>query len=143
MAYPHRRLVAAGFALAALLATPAFAIAATSHTSVWETKTVICGIEAPALSKTEVLCQAKGVPRPPHTTTNVGDPGVVLAAHGKPALILMSQDQYPANSTIRTLVTGTHWSGRGVTCTIARRTVTCTNRSKHGFTIGNDRYKHF
>jgi hypothetical protein len=142
MSHPGKRLVAATM-LAALLAAPAVADAVTSHTSVWETKTVVCGIESPDLSKTGVLCQARGVPRPPHGSIDEGDPGVVIEAHGRPQLILMSQDEYPANSKIMTLSNGTDWRARGVTCEIARTIVTCKNESKHGFTIGNGRYEHF
>jgi hypothetical protein len=142
MAYPGRVLTVATM-LTVLLAAPAVADVGTSHTTVWETETVICGIESPGLSKTDVLCQARGVPRPPHGSTSEGDPGVIIAARGKPQLILMSQDEYPAKSKIRTLSNGTVWSARGVACNIARTTVTCKNESKHGFTIGNDRYTHF
>ncbi|MGO9974868.1 MAG: hypothetical protein ACLP01_19110 [Solirubrobacteraceae bacterium] len=142
----YARTIAAEGALTAAVAvlTPAVAAAGASHTSLWQTKTnVLCGIEAPAISRTEVLCQATGVPRPPHSSRNEGDPGVVLADHGSPQLILMSQDLYPSGATSVTLPAGTVWSARGVTCTIAVKTVTCKNRSGHGFTIGNGKYKHF
>jgi hypothetical protein len=39
---------------------------------------------------------------------------------------------------------GTVWSTKRSACTISRgRTVTRTNRSRHGFTIGNGRYGSF
>ena len=144
MSCARKLAAAAAFSVSALVAAPTIAAAGTSHSSVWETKTVICGIESAALSKTEVLCQATGVPRPPYAPpAEPGDPGVVLAAHGKPQLVLISQDSYPPNSKVKKLSNGTVWGARGVTCTIARKTVTCKNRSKHGFTIGNGKYKHF
>jgi hypothetical protein len=42
-----------------------------------------------------------------------------------------------------TLKKGSRWSSFGVTCTLAAKTVTCKNKSDHGFTIGNGKYKAF
>ncbi len=66
-----------------------------------------------------------------------------LAARGKPSLELISQDSYVPSAKTRTLATGAVWVARGVTCKVAVKTVTCTNGSHHGFTIGNRRYKSF
>lgn len=115
----------------------------TSHAPLWEVPelSVICGVENPALSKTKVLCQAPGVPRPPHSSPNEGDPAVTLAAGGKPQLVLISQDSYPPTATARTLGAGRTWSSRGVTCRISAHAVTCKNGAKHGFTFRNKHYK--
>ena len=59
-----------------------------------------------------------------------------------PQLILISQDTF-ATDKIETLSPGSTWSRRSVTCTVAEKTVTCKNRSKHGFTIGHGHYKSF
>jgi hypothetical protein len=39
--------------------------------------------------------------------------------------------------------TTTTWSNLGVTCKVNGKAVTCTNAAKHGFTIGNRKYKSF
>jgi hypothetical protein len=117
----------------------------TSHVAVWEDPglNVICGVENQVISKTKVLCQGTGVPRPPHASPNEGDPGVTLAATGKPQLVLISQDSYPPNATPRTLGAGRTWSSRGVTCKISTHAVTCKNGAKHGITLRNGHYKAF
>ena len=133
-------LIAAGVLL------PASASAgSTSHVSLWQNKkgSVECGIEASALSKKEILCSARGIPRPPHSNPNVGDPFVELASTGKPKLVLISQDSFPSGAKTHTLANGTVWSNRGVTCTLGAKTVTCKNGAHHGFTIGNGHYKSF
>ena len=125
---------------------PATATAGTtSHVSVWQnkSKTMQCGITANVISRKNILCSAKGVPRPKHGNPNVGDPFVQLAGTGKPKLVLISQNSYPAGAKNHTLATGTTWSGRGVTCKIGAKSVTCKNGSAHGFTIGNGHYKAF
>jgi hypothetical protein len=116
-----------------------------SHTAVWEDPglNVICGIENKVISKTKVLCQGPRVPRPPHSTPSEGDPAVTLAATGKPQLVLISQDSYPANATPRTLGASRTWSARGVTCKISAHAVTCRNGAKHGITFQNGHYKSF
>jgi hypothetical protein len=116
-----------------------------SHTPVWEDSAlnVICGVENPALSKTKVLCQGPGVPRPPHSSPAEGDPAVTLAAAGKPQLVLISQDSYPSGASIRKLGAGRTWNSRGVTCTIGAHAVSCKNGAKHGFTFRNHHYKAF
>jgi len=144
--------VTIGLLISAVAATVAAAAASgvpltkpTSHTAVWEDPglNVICGVENPVLSKTKVLCQGTGVPRPPHSSPNEGDPGVTLAATGKPHLVLISQDSYPSTATPRTLGAGRTWSARDVTCKISAHAVTCRNGAKHGITFRNGHYKSF
>ena len=65
----------------------------------------------------------------------VGDPFIQISAHGKPAIVYVSQDEYAGKNPV-TLKTGRKWSDLGVTRTIASKTVTCRNKSNHGFTIG-------
>lgn len=138
--------------IAAVIATSAAATASgvpmskpTSHAALWEDPAlnVICGIENKAISKTKVLCQATGVPRPPHSSPNEGDPGVTLGATGKPQLVLFSQNVYPPTAMVRDLGAGRTWSSRGVTCKISAHAVTCKNGAKHGFTFANKHYKAF
>jgi hypothetical protein len=143
-------LMAAAILAAAVMATAAVASGAslkqpTSHAAVWQDPglSVICGVENPALSKTKVLCQAPGVPRPPHSSPNEGDPAVTLAAGGKPQLVLISQDSYPPAAVERTLGAGRTWSSRGVTCTISAQAVRCKNGARHGFTFRGNHYKPF
>ncbi len=128
------------------LAPAAAALAATtSHADLWQNKraTVVCGIEASALSRRAVLCGAAGIPRPRHSSPNEGDPNVSISSRGKPELVLISQDSYVAGAKTRTLADGAVWTQRGVKCKVGSKTVTCTNRSGHGFTIGNGHYHSF
>ena len=103
----------------------------------------MCGIEIHVVHQaTELLCTMRpGVPRPKHGG-NVGDPYVQIAATGLPQLVLISQDSY-VTSKLKTLAPGTTWKSVGVTCTVASAIVTCSNGSRHGFTIGNHKYKSF
>jgi hypothetical protein len=55
-----------------------------------EILTAICGVENPALSKTNVLCQGPDVPRPRHSPPNGADPAVTLAAARKSQVVLIS-----------------------------------------------------
>ncbi len=116
-----------------------------SHAPLWEDPglTVICGVENSALSKSKVLCQGTGVPRPPHASGNEGDPAVTLASAGKPRLVLISQNPYVPGAPARTLGPGRTWSSRGVTCTTSAHALTCKNPEKHGFTLRNYHYKSF
>ncbi len=41
------------------------------------------------------------------------------------------------------LVAGSIWSLDGIRCTIATKTVTCKDRSGHGFTVSSTSYKNF
>ncbi|MGO9822086.1 MAG: hypothetical protein ACLPTJ_15760 [Solirubrobacteraceae bacterium] len=137
-----RRLAAPLILTGALL--PAAAAAATSHADLFQNKraTFVCGIEASALSRTAVLCSARGIPRPPHSSANVGDPNVALARTGRPQLVLLSQDSFAGTKTA-TLASGAVWMRRGVKCKVAAKTVTCSNSGGHGFTIGNGHYRSF
>jgi hypothetical protein len=124
---------------------PAAAVAATSHVDLFQNKreTMVCGIEASVLSRTTVLCGARGIPRPPHSSPNVGDPNVALSRTGRPKLVLISQDSFVSGAKTATLASGATWTRRGVTCKVAAKTVTCSNSSRHGFTIGNGHYRSF
>jgi hypothetical protein len=130
--------------LLTLIAAPAAVASGPSHASLWQNraKTLDCGNEASAISKKFVLCSADGIPRPPHSSPNVGDPFVQLAATGKPVLILISQDTF-ATSKIQTLASGSTWSSRGVTCHVSGKTALCYNGDNHGFLIGNGHYQSF
>lgn len=144
-------LAAAMTVVAVVVAPGAFAASAAgakkpvSHASLWEDPAlnVICGVENPALSRTNVLCQGPGVPRPPHSSPSEGDPGVVLVASGRPQLVLISQDSYRQGAVARDLGAGRTWSSRGVTCTTTPHAVRCANAQKHGFTLRNHRYRAF
>lgn len=126
---------------AAVLAPAALAAGATSHAPVFETKTVGCGIADASGPSGQVLCSAtKGIPKP--KGQNDGDPYVSLGRTGKPTLVLISQDSFGTDKFAQ-LKPGARWSSHGVTCTIGNPAVTCTNSSKHGFTIGNGKYKAF
>jgi hypothetical protein len=137
--------VAVGAAITTTGASAASDAATVSHTPVWEDPglSLICGIENDVLSKTKVLCQGTGVPRPAHSSLEEGDPAVTLAAEGKPQLVLISQDSYPPHASARRLGAGRTWSSRGVTCTISAHAVTCRNAQKHGFTLTDHRYRAF
>lgn len=134
-----------GVLTAATVASAAPGARPTSHAPLWEDPglTVICGVENPALSKTKVLCQGTGVPRPPHSSRNEGDPAVTLASTGKARLVLISQNPYIPSAAARTLGSGRTWSSRGVTCTTGAHALTCKNPEKHGLTLRNYHYKSF
>jgi hypothetical protein len=134
------RSVAALGAVAAIAAPAAASLAATSHAKLWQNKakTVVCGIKRPRSSKL-VICSSKDVPK---AKKGVGDPFVQLGKTGKPKLVLESQSPFQGSNPA-TLGKGSTWSSFGVTCTVASKTVTCKNKSKHGFTIGSGKYKSF
>jgi hypothetical protein len=135
---------ATGLAALALTAAPA-AMAAPgppNHSKLFNNKagTVTCGLEIALPHKPhQVLCSATGIPR---AKTGVGDPFVQIARTGKPHLVLVSQNEYQTNTAVK-LGTGSSWQRTGVICTVAGKSVTCTNTSSHGFTIGNGKYKAF
>jgi hypothetical protein len=140
--FGSRLLAVSGAVLIA--ATPAVAAAAsTSDAKLWHNRanTVVCGL---MILPTEVLCSAKGVPAPPHTTSSEGDPGFVqLAARGKPKTLRLGQDSFVGTIPV-TLGHAAKWMGRGVTCTTGSgNTVRCVNGTKHGFVIGNGKYASF
>lgn len=139
----HRQ-IATGVAALALAAVPTAALAkfTPNHSKLFRNKanTVNCGLEIPVPGHQHmVLCSAAGIPR---AKTGEGDPFVQMGRTGKAQLVLVSQDEYETNkATI--LGTGSSWGRAGVVCTVAGKKVTCTNRSSHGFTIGNGKYKAF
>jgi hypothetical protein len=142
---PRRYLTAALALVAIAAAAPATAAAGakpskTSHAKLWQNKrgTVDCGLEIPRPS-THVICSAENLPVPKH---NVGDPFVQIGAHGKPVVVYLSQDSFITDK-LATLKAGTKWSSIGVSCTVGSKTVKCSNKSKHGFTIGKGKYKPF
>jgi hypothetical protein len=128
----------------AAVAAPTVASAA-STAKLWQNKahTVTCGIEihAPKKPADTLLCGARGIPRPKNGGP-AGDPFVQITKRGRAQLVLISQASWVGKRTA-TLRTGATWSSVGVTCTIAAKTVTCKNKSRHGFTIGNRKYKSF
>jgi hypothetical protein len=135
----------AGLTAIAAAAAPVAEAASPSNALLWQnkSKTVTCGVEihVPKKPATEVLCAAKGIPRPKNGGP-AGDPFVQIAANGRAQLVLISQASWVGTKT-STLANGSKWSRLGVTCTIGSPTVTCTNESRHGFTIGNRKYKAF
>jgi hypothetical protein len=138
------RTVAAAAALLAASAAPATAGAAkTSNAKLFQnpSNTATCGVEihAPGKPATQLLCVAKGLPRPKGP---VGDPFVQISAKGSPRLVLISQNSYISQSS-KTLSKRTLWSSLGVTCNIGSGTILCFNGDNHGFVIGNGKYKSF
>ena len=126
-----------------LFATPALAASGTSHVLLWQNsnQSVSCGVKihAPKKRPTTILCSAAGIPRAKH---GLGDPFVQLTAHGKAQLVLISQESFVGHKA-KTLRAGARWSRLGVTCKLAAMTATCKNKSGHGFTLGNGKYKSF
>jgi hypothetical protein len=120
--------------------------AAKSKPNLWRNKadTVTCGVEIHASNKpaSRILCSATGIPRPPHSNPNVGDPFVDIPATGSPRLVLLSQNSWVGTKTV-TLSKGTLWSLLGVTCNVGPSTVLCFNTANHGFVIGNGKYRSF
>jgi hypothetical protein len=142
-----RNALLLGAIAAGAVAVPAVAAAtaSSSHATLWEIPSgkAVCGQDAHPAK--DLLCSAKNIPAPPHTTNQDGDPGfVTLGGSGKPTLIRTSQYSFKNPSDKFTkLAAGTSWSLNGVTCTIATSSVTCKNGSGHGFTAGSGKYKSF
>jgi hypothetical protein len=138
-----RTLAAAGAVLAASAVPAAAGAAKTSNAKLFQNpaKTATCGIEihAPGRPATQLLCSAKGIPRP---SGPVGDPFVQISAKGSPKRVLISQNSYISHS-LKTLSKGTLWSSLGVTCSIGSKTILCFNGDNHGFLIGNGKYTSF
>jgi hypothetical protein len=124
-------------AAAGAVATGAFAatgLASTPAPLFWQNPThkIDCGI---MLGYKQVLCSAKKIPAPPHTSSKDGDPGFVsIGKTGKPKLLRLSQDSFVSDK-IKTQKANTTWTFNSVTCSVAATTVTCTNKSGHGFEI--------
>jgi hypothetical protein len=142
----QRSRTLATLAAIAAAAAPAAAAASTttSHAKVWKNKanTVFCGVKIhiPGKPATLVLCQAKGIPGP---KGGIGDPAVQIGKNGRPHRVRISQCSWNSCSRVKTLKTGARWSSLGVSCTVVRKLVTCQNKSRHGFAIGNGRYRSF
>jgi hypothetical protein len=130
-------LVCAAAAPAALATSPP----PTSHARFWQNhaQTAACGKRIKQRSF-QLLCAAKGVPRP-RSGHQGGDPFVVLGRTGKAHLVLLTQREFPAGDA-KKLRNGTVWNRGGVKCTVFKK-VTCTNRSGHGFMIGDGKYRSF
>jgi hypothetical protein len=129
------------------IGAPVAMAATTSKASFWRNKadTVTCGVEIHASNKpaSRILCDAAGVPAPPHSNPNSGDPGFVdIAATGSPVLLRLSQNSWVGTRMV-TLATGTLWSSLGVICHVGPSTVLCFNTANHGFVIGNGKYRSF
>lgn len=125
--------------------------ATVSHVLVWQNRagTVICGVRDQWASKpkphrvrpTVVLCAAKGIPRS-WPARFPGDAEVEIGEAGSPSSTPISEWSYQTPAwEMATLGSGTTWRRLGVTCEVAVKTVTCTNASQHGFTIGNGKYR--
>jgi hypothetical protein len=123
--------------------------ASTSSAILWTALVgkVICG---PAIPHGEsLLCSARVVPAPEHTSPLEGDPGFVfLSSQGQPKLARLSQasfeGEYDGAHEVP-LKSGETWrrGTLGVTCTISSAAVRCANRSNHGFTITKGSYSAF
>lgn len=142
-------LAVLGSASAATVA-PAEAAGGASHAQIFTAlgEEVTCGIAAQIKGQArEVLCAAVSVPAPKHVSSKVGDPGFVfLSKTGKPRPARLSQYswQAPALSNRPALSGGTWSAGSvGVTCSITKTSIRCTNKSGHGFTITASSYKPF
>ena len=137
--------LAAGALATALV--PAAAAAPISKATLWRNPSgsVQCGIEihSPSQPATDILCSARGIPAPKHSSPQDGDPGFVeLGLLGTPQTLRLSQDSFVAG-TLRTLGRGRLWNQLGVTCHVAQTTVLCFNGDNHGFVIGNGHYRSF
>ncbi len=142
----HRLAALAAIAASGAIATGALAATSSAHSApkLWQnpTRKVDCGV---MIGGKDVLCSASPIPAPPHTNSNDGDPGFVsIGKTGKPTLLRLSQKSFEGN-TVANEKKGTIWSYNGVNCTIAAKSVTCKNKSGHGFEIygGGKNYKSF
>jgi hypothetical protein len=134
-------------AVGAAVALPAPAIAFTSGAEQWTALggEVICGIAIHPINTPpmQLLCSATSVPAP--KTKGIGDPGFVfLGSTGHPLLARLSQDSFVGSHPVA-LKPGSSWGGGPITvsCTVTVRTLRCTNRSHHGFTITKRSYRSF
>ena len=139
-----KTIIASAASLAIVIPPPP--ITRVSHAALWSRgNSVVCGImvHRKGTPAKWLLCSAHGIPRP--GKSKVGDPFVRLAATGKPQLVLEGGYAWEQKTPPRVLRAGERWRGLGnaVTCTLGTKTVTCKNGSKHGFTIGNGKYKSF
>lgn len=127
------------------LAPPAGAAITISNVRLFQdaAHTAVCGIEIHPANQpaTELLCSGPGVPRPKNGGP-VGDPFVQIGQHGRPQLVLISQDSY-VGKILHTPAPGTLWHRIGVTCSIGTSTILCFNADNHGFVIGGSRFRSF
>lgn len=153
MAVKPRQVVqlAAGVVVLAALAAPPPAAARAADPGLWSAlgDKLICGVAAHAPGAAgQVLCADRVFPAPKGPAVD-GDPGFVyLAAHGHPRLVRLSQYSWQQpdgwdKSHRATLKPGERWRHAGVTCSVHRTSVRCTNRSQHGFTVTLSRYRAF
>lgn len=144
---PSRNALLLGVIAAGAVAVPAVAgaTASSSHATLWQTSAGNADCGQAAYPAKDLLCSAKNIPAPPHTSSADGDPGfVTLGASGKPTLIRTSQYSFKNMSDkFPKLAAGTTWSLNGVTCSVATSSVTCKNGAGHGFTAGSGKYKSF
>jgi hypothetical protein len=143
-------VLAAGVVVLALLTSPA-AGARPANPGLWSAlgDKLICGVAAHAPGAAgEVLCADRVFPAPKGPAVD-GDPGFVyLAAHGRAHLARLSQYSWQEPdgwdpSHRATLKPGERWRHGGVTCSVHRTSVRCTNHSHHGFTVTLSRYRAF
>jgi hypothetical protein len=142
----HRLAALAAVAASGAIATSALAATTSAHSAprFWQNPThnVACGI---MIGGKDVLCSARPIPAPKHTSSADGDPGFVsIGKTGKPTLLRLSQDSFEGSKPA-TEKKGTIWTYNGVSCTIAAKSVTCKNKSDHGFEIygGGKNYRSF
>jgi hypothetical protein len=121
---------------AAVIATvPAIAEAATSHARLWNNApgTITCGLGDVPPDTPAFLCGG-------------GFKGgyAVLDKTGKSTqAVIRHHEPFTGTPPGARLAAGSTWSLGGISCTIAAKTVTCKNRSGHGFTVSSTRYKSF
>ena len=138
----HRQVLLAGAGALALAATPAIAAGAsqTSHARLFRRGGTVAlrhqDRPSPPSAEPRALRRAGhsggGAGRRPVRSWTQGQ------AEGHPG----QPGRVGTNKAV-TLASGATWSKLGVTCEVNGTAVTCTNAAKHGFTIGNRKYKSF
>jgi hypothetical protein len=120
---------------AAIAAVPAIADAAVSHARLWNnaTGTITCGLGIVPPDTSAFLCGG-------------GFKGgyAELGKTGKSRQVVIKEHEpFTGLPPGARLAAGSTWSLDGISCTIAAKTVTCKNRSGHGFTISSTTDKKF
>jgi hypothetical protein len=130
-----RRPALAALGVAALGAVPAIATAATFHAALWNNArgTITCGVGTVPPDTQAFLCGG-GWKGGYAALGRTGRARKVVIKHHEPF------GGTPPGAMLRA---GTTWSLDGVRCTIATSTVTCRNRSGHGFTVSATKYRAF
>jgi hypothetical protein len=134
------------------VALGATAVAKTSHAHYWfnTPASVICGYRNNHKPATQLACRGTNIPG--GGVKKCAKPGTfapayaVLAAHGKTQVVVTCKHEWSKAGHFVTLPGGTTWSGIGITCKLTGtdgKTVTCTNKSHHGFKTGNGKYRSF